>query len=97
MNLDLVSILPAHRHVVWLWVGLAGQVLFGLRFLIQWIYSEISGRSRIPPVFWYLSVAGGALLLAYAIHRNELPFIVGETVTLTVFVRNVQLLRRTHE
>jgi lipid-A-disaccharide synthase-like uncharacterized protein len=91
---DVISILPIHRNVIWLWLGLFGQVLFGLRFLIQWIYSEIKGKSRIPPVFWYLSVAGGAILLAYAIHRDEVPFIVGETVALLVFVRNLQLLRR---
>ncbi len=97
MSLDMISILPARRDVLWLWLGLTGQVLFGLRFLIQWIYSEIKGRSRIPPVFWYLSVAGGALLLIYAVHRNEVPFIVGETVTLLVFMRNVQLLRRPRE
>jgi lipid-A-disaccharide synthase-like uncharacterized protein len=94
MNADLISLLPAHRNVIWLSLGLFGQVLFGLRFLIQWIYSEIRGKSRVPPVFWYLSVAGGAMLLAYAIHRDEVPFILGETVTLLVFMRNLQLLRR---
>ena len=79
---------------LWLGVGLAGQLLFGARFAVQWLYSEIKGKSRVPHAFWYLSVAAGALLLAYAIHRDELPFIVGEAVTLLIFFRNVQLVRK---
>ena len=79
---------------LWIGIGLVGQLLFGARFAVQWLYSEIKGKSRIPDAFWYLSVAAGALLLAYAIHRNELPFIVGEMVTLLIFLRNVQLIRR---
>ncbi|MBS0432053.1 MAG: lipid-A-disaccharide synthase N-terminal domain-containing protein [Proteobacteria bacterium] len=79
---------------LWLGIGLAGQLLFGARFAVQWLYSEIKGKSRVPHAFWYLSVAAGTLLLAYAIHRDELPFIVGETVTLLIFLRNVQLIRK---
>ena len=79
---------------LWLGIGLAGQLLFGARFAVQWLYSEIKGKSRVPHAFWYLSVAAGTLLLAYAIHRDELPFIVGEAVTLLIFLRNVQLIRK---
>lgn len=85
---------PPGRDAAWLGIGLLGQVLFGARFLVQWICSEISGKSRVPRAFWYLSVAGGVFLLSYAIHQNELPFIVGETVTLLIFLRNVQLIHR---
>ena len=79
---------------LWIGFGMLGQALFGARFLVQWIHSEIKGKSRVPHVFWYLSVAGGAITLTYAVHRNELPCIVGEAVTLLIFMRNVQLLRR---
>lgn len=91
------SMLPAGDVAVWIGIGLFGQALFGARFLVQWIHSEMRGKSRMPHAFWYLSVAGGVLILAYAIHRNELPFIIGEVVTLLIFMRNVQLLRRPHE
>lgn len=95
--MNLASLVHVGNLDVWVGLGLLGQALFGARFLVQWIYSEMKGKSRVPHAFWYLSVAGGVILLAYAIHRNELPFIIGETVTLLIFMRNVQLLRRTHE
>jgi lipid-A-disaccharide synthase-like uncharacterized protein len=84
------------EKTVWLAVGLFGQALFGLRFLMQWLHSEARGKSIIPRSFWYLSVAGGAILLSYAIYRKESVFIVGELLTLLVFIRNLQLLPPRH-
>ncbi|HEX7326590.1 MAG TPA: lipid-A-disaccharide synthase N-terminal domain-containing protein [Rhodanobacteraceae bacterium] len=81
-------------QTAWLVAGFAGQSLFAARFIVQWLCSEAAGKSVVPRVFWYLSVAGGVVLLSYAIHRGEPVFIAGETVTLMVFVRNVQLLHR---
>lgn len=80
------------EKTVWIGIGLFGQLLFGLRFLMQWLHSEARGKSLIPRSFWYLSVAGGAILLSYAIYRREPVFIIGELLTLLVFIRNVQLL-----
>lgn len=79
---------------IWVIAGLAGQSLFGARFLVQWLCSERAHKSVVPRLFWYLSVAGGVLVLAYAIHRHEIVFILGEMVTLLIFLRNVQLLHR---
>lgn len=81
-------------QAAWIGMGFFGQALFGARFLVQWLHSEARGKSIVPKVFWYLSVAGGAVLLSYAIHRDEPVFIIGESVTLLVFLRNLQLLRR---
>ena len=78
---------------LWLAAGLVGQSLFGARFVVQWLYSEARGKSLIPGAFWYLSVAGGAIILSYAIHRQEPVFIAGETATLLVFMRNLYLVR----
>ncbi len=79
-------------QTAWISVGFIGQALFGARFLVQWLSSEAQGRSVVPKAFWYLSVAGGVVLLSYAIHREDPVFIVGEFVTLLIFLRNVQLL-----
>jgi lipid-A-disaccharide synthase-like uncharacterized protein len=79
---------------LWVGAGLAGQLLFAARFLVQWLYSEARGKSVIPGVFWYLSVAGGVILLSYAIHRREPVFIIGESITLVIFLRNLQLLHK---
>ncbi len=79
---------------IWLIVGFLGQVLFGMRFIIQWIYSERLGRSRIPLAFWYFSVAGGATLLAYAIFKVDPVFIAGQAGGLLIYMRNLVLVHR---
>jgi len=78
----------------WLAVGLLGQALFGGRFLVQWIVSEKAKRSVIPVTFWYLSIAGSCVLLAYAIHRLDPVFILGQLTGVLIYGRNLVFLRR---
>jgi lipid-A-disaccharide synthase-like uncharacterized protein len=78
----------------WLAVGLLGQAAFFSRFLVQWVASERAGRSLIPVVFWYLSLAGSLTLLVYALHRREPVFALGQSMGSLVYVRNLILLRR---
>jgi lipid-A-disaccharide synthase-like uncharacterized protein len=82
------------RDTIWLGLGLLGQALFAGRFLVQWIRSEQEGRSVIPLAFWWLSIGGSLLLLAYAIHRRDPVFILGQSTGLLIYSRNLQLLRR---
>ena len=62
----------------WLLLGFGGQVLFMGRFVIQWLASERRGRSVIPVSFWYLSILGALVLLAYAVHRRDPVFVAGQ-------------------
>lgn len=78
----------------WLAVGLIGQALFSARFFVQWLKSEKLKKSVIPAAFWYFSVAGGATLLAYAIHRKDPVFIIGQGAGLLIYFRNLQFLWR---
>jgi len=78
----------------WLAFGLLGQTAFFSRFLVQWIASERAGRSLVPTAFWYLSLAGSATLLVYAIHRRDPVFVLGQSVGGVVYIRNLVLLRR---
>ena len=78
----------------WLVVGLLGQGLFSARFVVQWLHSEKVKRSVIPAAFWYFSMAGGCTLLAYAIHRRDPVFIIGQGMGLFVYFRNLQFLWR---
>ncbi len=80
------------KDLVWLSVGFAGQALFSLRFLVQWLRSEREKRSVIPIAFWYFSLAGGAVLLAYAVHRRDPVFIVGQLCGLFIYGRNLFLI-----
>lgn len=79
---------------LWLTVGFLGQVLFGSRFLVQWIVSERRGESVVPPAFWHLSLGGAALLLAYAIWRQDPVFILGQSFGFLVYTRNLALIAR---
>lgn len=78
----------------WLLVGFLGQALFSARFLVQWLASERARRSVIPHAFWFLSLAGGSTLLAYAIYRQDPVFIVGQAAGLFIYMRNLVLIRR---
>jgi lipid-A-disaccharide synthase-like uncharacterized protein len=82
------------QNALWIGIGLFGQALFTSRFLVQWIASERRGQSVIPLAFWWLSLAGGATLLAYAIWRGDPVFILGQSMGLVVYGRNLALIRR---
>ncbi|MFT4563643.1 MAG: lipid-A-disaccharide synthase-like uncharacterized protein [Gammaproteobacteria bacterium] len=79
---------------IWIGVGLFGQLLFGSRMLIQWIASEREGRSIVPSIFWYISIAGGAVLLSYAIYRADPVFILGQAAGSFVYIRNIYFIHR---
>jgi len=76
----------------WVIFGLGAQLCFFLRFFIQWIASERRRKSVIPVHFWYLSVIGGLGLLAYAIHINDMVFILGQSCGLLIYLRNIILI-----
>lgn len=84
--------------VLWLCVGFLGQTFFFMRFFCQWIASERLKQSVIPNLFWYFSIGGGAVLLAYAIHLGDPVFIVGQAMGLLIYARNLYFIHRTkHE
>jgi len=87
-----VSAVAAEK--IWLVIGFLGQGLFTMRFVVQWIMSEKVRRSIIPVAFWYFSVGGGCVLLAYAIYREDPVFIAGQAGGLIVYGRNLYLIFR---
>jgi len=81
-------------NTFWLGLGFFAQAMFSMRFLIQWIASEKAGKSVVPVVFWYFSIAGSALLLLYAIHRRDPVFILGQSAGIFIYSRNLYLIYR---
>jgi lipid-A-disaccharide synthase-like uncharacterized protein len=77
----------------WLLVGFGGQALFMGRFVVQWLASERLRRSVIPVSFWYLSIVGALVLLAYAVHRRDPVFIAGQGLGVGIYIRNLALIR----
>lgn len=82
---------------IWLAIGFLGQGLFFGRWVIQWIASERKAESRVPIAFWYMSLIGGLITLAYAIYRNDPVFISGQGIGTAVYVRNLMLIYRPNQ
>lgn len=78
----------------WIAIGLVGNSAFATRFLVQWIASERAGRSVVPVAFWYLSILGSVILLAYAIHRRDPVFTLAYLPNAFVYGRNLVLVRK---
>jgi lipid-A-disaccharide synthase-like uncharacterized protein len=79
---------------LWLLVGFTGQFLFAMRFIWQWVQSEKHKKSIIPIAFWYFSIAGGLILLAYAIHIGDPIFILGQLFGSVIYIRNLYFIYR---
>ncbi len=76
----------------WLAFGIAAQLLFTARFLVQWIASEREGRSVIPMAFWLFSMGGGLMTLVYGIARREPIIIMGQALAIFIYIRNIMLV-----
>jgi lipid-A-disaccharide synthase-like uncharacterized protein len=99
--IDLAHAVGGYLHDVfvtnldwWVILGLIAQGLFTMRFLVQWIASERAGRSVIPLAFWWFSIAGGLLLLVYALYRKDAVFILGQAFGVFVYLRNLYFVLR---
>lgn len=79
-------------EVVWLVIGFTAQLMFSMRFIIQWLASERARQSIVPEAFWYFSCAGGVMLFAYAIYRVDPVFILGQGTGLLIYARNIQMI-----
>jgi lipid-A-disaccharide synthase-like uncharacterized protein len=79
---------------LWALFGFLGQAVFGIRFLIQWLKSEQEGHSVIPIAFWYCSLAGALISLAYAVHVRAWPLVLGQALPLPIYARNIWMIYR---
>jgi lipid-A-disaccharide synthase-like uncharacterized protein len=83
----------------WLWLGIGtlGQVLFGCRFLLQWLATERKRKSVIPVAFWYISIVAALLLMSAHFHRREWVFGTGIAATVLIYLRNLWLIHQRRE
>ncbi len=84
-------------EIIWLGIGFLGQGVFFMRWVVQWIASEKHAESRVPIAFWYMSLIGGLITLAYAIYRKDPVFIAGQSVGAIVYLRNLMLIYRSNQ
>ena len=99
MLIDLSQAIGSYLHDVfvakfqwWVLLGYVAQILFTMRFLVQWIASERAGKMVMPIAFWFFSIGGGVLLLIYALYRRDPVFIAGQALGLLVYVRNLYFI-----
>jgi lipid-A-disaccharide synthase-like uncharacterized protein len=99
MLIDLSQAVGNYLHDVfiakfqwWVLLGYLAQIMFTMRFVVQWIASERARASVIPVAFWFFSIGGGALLLIYALYRRDPVFIAGQALGLVVYVRNLYFI-----
>lgn len=80
---------------IWLLVfGSAGQVLFTLRFIYQWLYSRRDGESQLPAGFWVISLVGSLTIVSYGIFRLDPVLIIGQSFGLVAYIRNLMILAK---
>ena len=76
----------------WTFIGLVGNALFSTRVLIQWITSEKHRKSMAPATFWWTSLAATVVMILYSLQRAELAFLLGYSINIVPYVRNLVLI-----
>lgn len=78
--------------VLWIAFGLAAQAIFTARMIVQWLASEKAKASTVPVAFWWLSVIGASMLMAYFIWRRDIVGVIGQSTGWFIYVRNLWLI-----
>src|SRR5438067_5417656 len=96
MLIDLSQAVGAYLHEVFVakfqWIVLLGyvaQVMFTMRFVVQWIASERAGKMVMPIAFWFFSIGGGVLLFGYALYIRDPVVILGQGLGVLAYARNL--------
>jgi lipid-A-disaccharide synthase-like uncharacterized protein len=77
--------------IIW---GSIAQIIFTLRFVYQWIYSEKNKESSLPFGFWILSLIGSSMILVYAVFRKDPVLLAGHLMGLIIYFRNILILKK---
>ena len=74
----------------WKILGWTGNLVFGARFIIQWVASERARKSIIPVGFWECSALGSLLMLSYfAIYQRDSVGVLSTAMPLPIYLRNL--------
>ncbi len=85
---------PIARDPYWEATAFVGEAIFGGRFILQWIISEIKKKSYIPTAFWYMSVIGSLILLVYSVHIEKPVLILAFALQILIYIRNLALIKK---
>lgn len=94
---DIENLLGNHNIPIWLFtLGIVSQILFTLRFVYQWLYSEKTRESTLPMGFWVISFSGALLILIYAIFRRDPVLFVGHLMGIVIYSRSIVIKKKEH-
>ena len=79
-------------EMLWVTIGLLGQLIFFSRWVVQWIASEKNSQSVIPIPFWWFSLSGGLITFLYAFHISSFPFMLAQFMGIIIYIRNIYLI-----
>ncbi len=93
--IDVDNLFRNEAIPLWLLIlGIVSQVVFTMRFVYQWLYSEKKKESSLPFGFWMLSLIGSLLILTYAIIRRDPVLFLGHILGTTIYIRNLMILKK---
>lgn len=55
----------------WKIIGILGAMMFGARWVVQFLAARRAGRPVIPRLFWYMSLAGSLMALSYFLFSDK--------------------------
>lgn len=79
----------------WIFLGTLGQILFTLRFIVQWVSSKRKGKSILPFSFWLISLVGSAIIIVYGLLRSDWILVIGHSVGIISYLRNLIIAKKT--
>ena len=71
-------------------IGIAAQILFSGRLLVQWIASERAKKVLSPTLFWQMSMAASFMLCVYGWLRNDFAIIAGQLISYYIYIWNLR-------
>jgi len=93
--IDPDGFMPFQEHYhLWKAIGFIGLAMFQARWIVQWLHSEKHKESKVPLSFWYLSLVGSLLCLAYFLRQQDSVGIAGYLVSSVPYTRNLMLVYR---
>lgn len=75
----------------WVLFGFAGQGVFFLRFIVQWIATEKHKEIVVPMWFWYLSIIGTIMIFIYSVHIKDIVFTIAQVLSMFIYIRNIHI------
>lgn len=80
--------------LLWHLFGSLGFFFFASRFWLQWWMAEKAKKSYLPEAFWWVSLAGSLIIIAYSLKIHDSVNLIAPALGLIPYLRNLMLIRK---